>query len=367
MTKKIFYAVSGEGRGHATRAQTLIEELKHEHEIVLFAPGHAHELLEPHYRDTSVEVRRIPGLRFDYTQNHRLDYLATAQGVYRFLRRLPRLVDDLCHQVEAERPDLVITDYEPALPRAARRCGVPYLSLDHQHFLNTYQLSSLPLGLRLHARFMALFAPLVYRHQVHSVVSSFYFPPLKPGLLRVTQIGVLLRPEIRFAAPTRGDYLLAYLRRAVTPQVLEALADCGVEVRIYGLGERPDVGRLRFRSVDVKGFTEDLAGCRALVSTAGNQLIGEAQYLGKAVLAMPEAGNREQAINAHFLRTSGAGESVDLERLTAARLRSFLVRSERLAARIDRDRLLGNPEALAIIDQLLIDGEVRPETLLSAA
>ena len=45
----------------------------------------------------------------------------------------------------------------------------------------------------------------------------------------------------------------------------------------------------------------------AVVSTAGNQLVGEALYLGKPVLVMPERVNFEQAINAHYLEQSGAG------------------------------------------------------------
>jgi hypothetical protein len=36
-------------------------------------------------------------------------------------------------------------------------------------------------------------------------------------------------------------------------------------------------------------FLEDLAGCRAVISTAGNQLIGVALYLCKPVCVMPEA------------------------------------------------------------------------------
>ena len=364
---KICYAVSGEGRGHATRARTVIEELWPEHEIVLYAPDQAFDLLEPHYRDTSVSVRKIPGLQFDYTPEHRLDYPATAYGAIRYLLALPRLVRQLTTELEEERPDLVITDFDPALPRAAWRCGIPYLSLDHQHFLTTYDLSSLSFELKAHAAFMATCSRFYYSRQIHTVVSSFYFPPLRQGLERVTQIGVLLRPEIRDATPTEGDYLLAYLRRSVNPNVLRALADCGMGVRIYGLGERPAEGRLTFHGIDVLGFAKDLAGCRALISTAGNQLIGEAQYLGKAVLAMPETGNREQQINAHFLRASGAGEAAELETLDAERVRAFLDRTESLASRIDRERLCGNPKALAIIRQLLADVGGQTKTLPSAA
>lgn len=44
---KIAYSVSGEGQGHAARARTLIEDLGDEHEVLLYAPGRAHQMLAP--------------------------------------------------------------------------------------------------------------------------------------------------------------------------------------------------------------------------------------------------------------------------------------------------------------------------------
>jgi uncharacterized protein (TIGR00661 family) len=346
---KIFYAVSGEGRGHAARARAAIEDLRDEHEIVLYAPGHAFELLAPVYENSAVEVRRLPGLRFHYTASHRLAYLKTAASNLGYVRDLPRLIRRLMRDIEAAQPDLAITDFEPSLPRAARRCGLPFLSLDHQHFLVTYDLSSLPFDLRCYAGMMALAVRACHQGQAHSIVSSFYFPPLRPRVRAVTQIGVLMRPEIRRARPETGRHLVAYLRRFQEPGVYRALAGCGEEVRIYGLGARPAAGRLRFHEVDVHRFTEDLARCRALVTTAGNQLVGEALYLGKPVLAMPESGNREQAVNAHFLRRSGTGLVSSMDAVTAGHVRALLDGADRLTARIDRRRLCGNPAALEII------------------
>lgn len=79
------------------------------------------------------------------------------------------------------------------------------------------------------------------------------------------------------------------------------------EVRMYGLGAQPRRGNLVFRDIDEHRFLEDLATCDAMISTAGNQLVGEALYLAKPVLVLPEARNFEQYINAHFLARSGAG------------------------------------------------------------
>lgn len=42
---KILYGVAGEGRGHAMRARTIVEALRAEHEIVIYAPQCAYEML----------------------------------------------------------------------------------------------------------------------------------------------------------------------------------------------------------------------------------------------------------------------------------------------------------------------------------
>ena len=56
---RLFLSIAGEGRGHATRAATIIDALKERHEIVLFAPGDALELLRPRYRGTAQAVDQL--------------------------------------------------------------------------------------------------------------------------------------------------------------------------------------------------------------------------------------------------------------------------------------------------------------------
>ena len=354
----IFYSLSGEGRGHATRVRAVVEELRKQHRVVIYAPGHAYELLLPVYEETEVDVRHIPGLVFHYkecpsTGRRQLDTFKTGIEGLNYIAGYAELSRRLQDDIEVEAPDLVITDFEPALPRVARQAGIPFISLDHQHFLLVSDLRKLPADLQRHAFLMAQVVRGYYRGQVQTVVSSFYFPPLKSNRQDVSQIGVLLRDEILQATPEHGEHIIVYLRRFGSPEVFRALEACGCEIRIYGLGAQRSTGRLKFCKIDMHRFVEDLATSRALISTAGNQLIGEALYLEKPVLAMPEYCNHEQRINGHFLQDSGAGMTVGMEQMQPLYASYFMEHCEEFRSRINRENIHGNITALNIINQYL--------------
>jgi uncharacterized protein (TIGR00661 family) len=347
----LIYALSGEGRGHATRAQTVIDALRHEHTIKVYAYGQASELLEPLYRGTDVAVRRIPGLQFHYTERGLLDYPHTVLSAAPYLMQLRERVLALSRELARDVPALVISDFEPLLPRVAARLGVPFISLDHQHFLTAYDLSHLPMKLRWYAHCLSPWVKLYYQGQAHSIVSSFYDAPLAPHSRNVTRVGVLLRPAILNARASveHGRHWVVYARRHVPAQFVNALVQLGVPVRVYGLGAQPQRAAVTFHAIAEERFVADLATSAALVCTAGNQLVGEALYLGKPVLALPEVGNFEQAINAHFLATSGMGEMQTFARVDACSLRGFMERVERLRANIEPNKVCGNAQALAVV------------------
>jgi uncharacterized protein (TIGR00661 family) len=194
---------------------------------------------------------------------------------------------------------------------------------------------------------------MYYRGQVHSIVSSFYDAPLSPQCRAVTRVGVLLRPEILRAEPVVGRHLVVYVRRHVPQHVLDALAELQQPVRVYGLGALPQRGQVSFHPVDPRRFVEDLASSLALVCTAGNQLVGEALYLRKPVLGLPESGNFEQEINGHFLQVSGMGQTLAMKAVDVTQLRSFLARVEILRSRIDPAAVCGNEAALSVLRQQL--------------
>jgi uncharacterized protein (TIGR00661 family) len=349
---KIFYSMAGEGRGHATRARALVEMLRPEHEFTLFAPEMAYALLSEAYRGTDVRVRRLAGLRFHY-HHDRLSYVKTVAGSLGYLRRMNWMLRSLRRRIETERPDLCITDFEPLLPRAAQATGVPFISFDHQHFLSITDFRSLPPTLRWKADALGAFTKWFYRGQAATIVSSFYSPPRKRGLKNVVQTGVMLRPEILSAQPTQGDHLLVYLRRFPHENLLDALEKLGRPTIVYGIGQRPPRGPIQFRAIDEISFLEALATCDALVCNAGNQLVGEALFLRKPVLAIPEAGNLEQYINAHYLREARVGDWIDPARVSYPAVNEFFTNKEIFRAMINPLEVMGNEQAAQAVSRFL--------------
>ena len=358
----IVYGVAGEGRGHATRAQTLIDELRKRHRLVVCSHDYGYQMLSAAFRGSDVQVREIPGLSFQYRRDGSLSYTRSVAVALPYLGALNRNRRSLAKLLDSFGADLVITDFEPLTARAAKHLGVPFISLDHQHFLDISDFSALPLGLRAKAAFIKPSVGAYYTGQIATIVSSFAFLPLRKEDPSIKCVGVLMRPQVLAADKTHGQHLVAYFRRRAPAGVLEALKNCGREVRVYGLGTLSAEGKLRYRPIDPHAFMVDLASSAALVTTAGNQLVGEALYLEKPVFAVPEPGNFEQCVNAFLLEREGVGVSAGADEVQAERIKRFLDELEGYRGRIEPGRFVGNAATLAALERYL-HGHVPPTPL----
>jgi uncharacterized protein (TIGR00661 family) len=347
---RILYGVFGYGRGHATRALAVLPALEERHQLLVFASGMAYEMLS---RERSVE--RVPALQYRYTRGS----LAVGKTLRHNLGPVRDLLlgggafDAVVERMAAFAPDVAICDVDPFTHRAAALLGIPRISFDHYGILAYYRPPIAFCDRLRHARDVAAYRILTGTPQ-RIVVSSFYdAEPRRRGVVRV---GALLRDGVHRLRPHCGEHLLAYFNQPAlfTPRVEAALDECGPPVVVYGTGRTGTEGALEFRAPSERGFLEDLASSRAVVGTAGNQLVGEALHFGKPLLVMPED-SVEQRVNAAAVERCGIGARVDHRRLTAEHVQAFLGDEERFATRTRWHARDGRAEAVAALERCVAE------------
>jgi Glycosyl transferase family 1 len=205
------------------------------------------------------------------------------------------------------------------------------VAIDHQHFLTE---TLLPRPDRIGKAFiLGLFrigTLLLGGKPDRIITSSFWHFPRRPGS-RALLVGPFLATGMKCLRPIHGETVVVYLKRACyLNRLLPALlANPGRRFRIFSDwahdtydGEIPT--HVELLPVHRYGFLTALSEAHSLITTAGNQVIGEAIYLGKPVFAFPEPDVLEQELNAAALQRSGFGESCELHALSGERLHRFL-------------------------------------------
>jgi uncharacterized protein (TIGR00661 family) len=109
----------------------------------------------------------------------------------------------------------------------------------------------------------------------------------------------------------------------LTPSIEAALTALPLPVVVYGTARHGTARNLTFRPPSNGPFLDDLASCRAVFSTAGNQLVGEALWFGKPMLVMPEH-TVEQRLNAAAVERLGIGRKVHPAGVTTRFIERFL-------------------------------------------
>ena len=340
---RIAYGVMGYGRGHAMRTMSVLPSLMQEHEVTVFAGADAYEVLAPRFPTV-----RIPIIGYQYNS-------AGTHSIPKTVAHNVNPMADLLFggegmaQVEREFRQrdiqLVISDSEAWTHRVAKKLNIPRISFDHVGII-AYCKPHFPpdlwsLGMRDAWGYRALMGV-----PERILISSFY--PAEPKYPQVKIVGPMLRDEVIAATPTTGDYLLAYFNKGehqYLPHIDRALRLLDGKVVVYGTKHRGIDDNLDFRAPSVDGFVRDLAGCRAVLSTAGNQLIGEAIHFGKPILAMPEKAF-EQRLNAHLIERMGVGQAGDLMRLTPSDVDRFLGNDAWFRSNMSQHRGDGRAQAI---------------------
>lgn len=316
---KIFYGVCGEGMGHAGRSLALIERLTAlGHRVTIFTFADAVRLLT----SAGYDPVRIDGLQFSIARGGGVDPLRSCGNLVRYWRNRHQSLDRIRQMALAEQPDLFVTDFEPLTAQAAASLKIPCVSVDNQHRFCHPLGREFPWFLQCYSRLAGGFVRQWIRGPRQCIVAVFHNCPKSR---HYQSVEVLLRDQIASVRPSDGDHVVLYGRGALGRAIARAAS--GVDERFLAFGFEADAApNIEYRKTDNAAFIAALASCKAVITTAGQQLIGEARYFGKPLLVVPMPGQHEQEINALYAKREGLGDYCRLPDLSPELIRDFLTR-----------------------------------------
>jgi uncharacterized protein (TIGR00661 family) len=359
---RVLYGVNGEGMGHATRSQVVIDSLRERHEVRVVASGAAYRYL----RERLPDVDETVGPSFVLEDGEIRRWATVRRSVRDIGDGAPATIRRWLEMMQGWRPEAVVTDFEPLAATYARVSRTPLIAVDNISILDRCRHDREILADHRDDFTLArAVARSMVPNAVWYLVTTFFQPP--KAKLQTRLVPPILRPEILAAETKPGEHLLVY--SSGEAGALATLRASGLPCRIYGMrggpAEGTTDGNLEFRPRSNEGFVEDLRSARAVIAGGGFSLMCEAVYLRKPMLAMPLRGQFEQVLNARYLEREGYGIATD--ELTPDALDRFLTGLERFEQRLGEYRQRGNEEALAAVEgHLLAAAEARSGELRRA-
>ncbi len=283
---RIAYSCAGEGFGHAARMAALHADLAARCRIDLYVPETVKRFVRSKLPEASISG--LPCFELAKRGN-RIDYRLTAFKALRLAAHLIPEVLRLSRVLRRRRTDVVLSDFDPFLPLAARLAGIPVVQMNHPGIVLRH-LEADPRSwiAALSARFLE--GPWDRR-----LIVSFYGGDVGPVLRKS-----LYRHRVR-----DEGFIAVNLKNEARAKILPILdATPGLRYKLY-----PSPGA---------DFDEGLASCSAVITGAGHQTLSEALCLGKPVLALPQEGQFEQALNARMLERTGRGAACSVAELPCA-------------------------------------------------
>ena len=314
---KIVYGVSGEGSGHSSRARemiTYLEQLGHTLKVVSYDRGFNN-------LKNDFDVFETEGLHIASSDN-RVSKVKTFTDNLQRLSQGHKKLQALRKEIfKTFQPDCVITDFEPMTAYLAHHYSLPLISIDNQHRIR-YMTYPCPARLQKERRMTVnIIRAMVPKPDV-SLVTTFYYGEAKND--RTFFFPPIIRQAVLTRQPSNDGHVLVYLTSGFG-SFLKLLKSFSRErFRVYGYNREEQEGHIVYKPFSEEGFLQDLAGCKAVMATAGFTLMTEAFYLHKPYLALPMRGQFEQELNAYQLARLKYG--INLRRIRTEAIGNFLYR-----------------------------------------
>jgi len=349
---RILYGVHGSQHGHAIRALTLARHFA-QHEFLFVTSEDAARILR---REHLVETVLNPGTRY---KNYALDMLATLKLAGHALLNREGELRRLGTVIERFKPDVCVSDYEYFVPIAAKRAGVPCLSLDHQHVI-TLCRHDLPRSVWWDMASTSASVNWLFSQCTDYLAISFYQPPLRSGVRAVVSPPIH-RDKVFEHEASLGEHVLVYQSCSICEDFVPLLKTLGRPVIVYGYHRDAVDGNLTFKKFSEDGLLQDMASAAYVICGGGHTLMSEALYYGKPIISLPVKGAFEQWMNAFYLEKLGYGRHLDMHRLDGSAVRDFESRVEGCRAAIARTDFRGNERAFALLERFIAEKRLGAE------
>lgn len=297
---KILYGVQGTGNGHISRARAMAQALSQFDVDVdfVFSGRPANQ-----YFDMEVfgNYRTFRGMSF-VSHAGKVDVVKTAtdNNIWQMWRDIRNL--------DVSGYDKVVSDFEPISAWAAKRQGVPSVSISHQSAMR-YPIPKQGEG-ALNRLIMRYFAPTEHHIGLH----WYHFDqPIFPPIIDISATD----------KPIMGDAVLVYLPFEDLDEVIQMLTRfSNAFICFHPDAKKEERENVSLRPLSKTDFHQALIQCRGVIANGGFELPSEALRLGKKLLLKPLNGQFEQLSNVMTLELLGLGKSMST--LDATVIRQWL-------------------------------------------
>ncbi|WP_297897957.1 MJ1255/VC2487 family glycosyltransferase [Methanobrevibacter sp.] len=319
--KKIFYAVCGEGMGHAVRSAVILEKLtkeenKDKYEIYIFSSDRAYKYLNSKFDN----VFEIGGFNTVYENNEVKNKRTLLNAIKTTPNNLKENYGILFKKAREVKPNIIISDFENYSSILSKIINVPLISLDNIHMITQTLVDYPPYHRQDMLKAKSVIRSYIMRPKRY-ILTSYFFPKIKNPDKAVIYPPVI-RDKIKNLKTKYDDYIFVYQTSDSNKELIKTLKEFDEKFIVYGFNKEGNEENLTFRKFNEDKIYDDMCNAKAVISNGGFTLISEAIYLKKPIYSIPAIGNFEQLLNGFYIDKLGYGEMH--EKINVSTLKSFL-------------------------------------------
>lgn len=302
---KILFGVNGEGVGHATRSQVVIDYLLEKgHEVTIITSKEAYLYFKDKYN-----TKETSGLNF-VIKNNKIKIL---QSLFvNFFKSFSGIPKNIIAYFNLDfKPDVIINDFDSWTYFYAKVHRIPIICID-----NIQLLSRCKIDKKLYKGYKKKFNIVKALITSKLPACDQYLVPtffkVKTECKKTKLVAPILRKKILSTQTKDKEHVLVYKAESFNRTFFEKIFQHGHNYIVYG--KPPIINwyyNVEYKKISEDEFIKDLASCKAVISSAGFSLISEALYYNKPILLFPIDNQIEQIINARIIENLGCGLSME--------------------------------------------------------